>query len=62
MTDILTAKHRSWVMGRIRSRDTKPELIVRSMLHRCGYRFSLHRRDLPDMPDIVMPIRARVSV
>lgn len=49
-------------MGRIRSRDTKPELIVRSMLHRCGYRFSLHRRDLPDMPDIVMPIRARVSV
>ena len=55
MVDKLTGEHRSWLMSRIRSKDTKPELIVRSMLHRCGYRFSLTRADLPGKPDIVMP-------
>lgn len=42
-------------MSRIRSRDTEPERIVRSVLHRLGYRFRLHRRDLPGNPDIVLP-------
>ena len=42
-------------MSRIKSRDTKPELIVRSLLHRLGYRFRLHRKDLPGSPDIVLP-------
>ena len=42
-------------MSRIRSKDTKPELIVRSFLHRMGYRFRLHRKDLPGIPDIVLP-------
>jgi DNA mismatch endonuclease (patch repair protein) len=42
-------------MSRIRGRDTKPELLVRSLLHRIGYRFRLHRRDLPGTPDIVLP-------
>ena len=42
-------------MARIRSKNTKPELIVRSLLHRMGYRFRLHRADLPGHPDIVMP-------
>lgn len=42
-------------MSRIRSKDTKPELAVRSMLHRMGFRFRLHRRDLPGCPDIVFP-------
>lgn len=42
-------------MSRIRSRDTRPELFVRSLLHRMGYRFRLHRRDLPGNPDIVLP-------
>jgi len=42
-------------MARIRSRDTKPELIVRSLLHRAGLRFSLRRKDLPGRPDIVLP-------
>ena len=42
-------------MRRIRSRDTSPELIVRSLLHRLGFRFRLHRRDLPGKPDIVFP-------
>ena len=53
--DSLSPKHRSWNMSRIKSRDTKPELIVRSMLHRRGYRFRLHRNDLLGKPDIVLP-------
>ena len=44
MMDKPTPKHRSWVMSRIRSKDAKQELAVRSMLHRCGYRFSLRRK------------------
>ena len=42
-------------MSRIRSRDTKPEKLVRSLLHRMGYRYRLHRKDIPGTPDIVMP-------
>lgn len=42
-------------MSRIRDRDTKPEKLVRSLLHRLGYRFRLHRKDLPGRPDIVLP-------
>ena len=42
-------------MSHIRGRDTKPEMLVRSLLHRLGYRFRLHRRDLPGRPDIVLP-------
>src|SRR5262245_33533447 len=53
--DRLTKERRSWNMSRIRSRDTEPELIVRSVLHRLGYRFRLHRRDLPGRPDVVLP-------
>lgn len=55
MTDRISPEHRSWNMSRIRNRDTKPELIVRSLLHRMGYRFRLHRKDLPGNPDIVLP-------
>ena len=53
--DTLTPEHRSWVMSRIRSKDTKPEMIVRSWLHRNGYRFRLHVKTLPGHPDIVLP-------
>lgn len=42
-------------MSAVRSKDTKPELRVRSALHHLGYRFRLHRRDLPGTPDIVLP-------
>lgn len=55
MTDRLTKSRRSWNMSRIKGRDTKPELAVRSILHRLGLRFRLHRRDLPGRPDIVLP-------
>jgi DNA mismatch endonuclease, patch repair protein len=43
-----------------RSKDTKPEMTVRSLLHRMGYRFRLHRRDLPGKPDLVFPARKKV--
>lgn len=55
MADVFTKAKRSEVMSRIRARDTKPERAVRSMLHRLGYRFRLHRADLPGKPDIVLP-------
>ena len=58
--DRLTAEQRSWNMSRVRSRDTKPEKLVRSMLHRMGYRFSLRRKDLPGRPDIVLPYHKTV--
>lgn len=53
--DSLTPERRSWNMSRIKSGDTKPERLVRSLLHRMGYRFRLHRKDLPGRPDIVLP-------
>lgn len=53
--DTLSKKDRSALMSRIRSKDTRPELKVRSILHRLGYRFRLHRKDLPGKPDIVLP-------
>lgn len=55
MTDRITKEHRSWNMSRIRSKDTKPEKAVRSLLHSMGYRFRLHVKELPGKPDIVLP-------
>jgi len=60
MADSLSPEHRSWNMSRIRGRDTSPEKRVRSILHRMELRFSLHRKDLPGKPDIVMPRHATV--
>lgn len=60
MADRLSPEHRSWLMSRIGGKNTKPEVLVRSLLHRLGYRFSLHRRDLPGTPDIVLPARGAV--
>ena len=55
MTDVHTPQQRSFNMSRIRGRDTKPERIVRSLVHQMGYRFRLHRKDLPGKPDLVLP-------
>jgi DNA mismatch endonuclease (patch repair protein) len=55
--DTLSPKQRSQVMSRIRGRDTGPEILIRSMVHRLGYRFRLHRKDLPGTPDLVFPVR-----
>jgi len=55
VADRISPEHRSWNMSQIKNRDTKPEIKVRSLLHRMGYRFRLHRKDLPGKPDIVLP-------
>ena len=60
MVDVLTPEQRRYNMSRIRSRNTKPELIVRRMLFAMGYRYRLHVRDLPGTPDIVFPGRRKV--
>lgn len=60
MTDVLTPEQRSRCMAAIRSKDTKPELVVRSFVHRMGYRFRIHRRNLPGKPDLVFPSRKKV--
>ncbi len=52
--DRLTREQRSWNMSRIKGRDTKPEILVRSILHRLGYRFRLHHKGLPGRPDVVL--------
>lgn len=57
MTDVVDPETRSRMMSGIRSKDTKPEMLVRQTLFAAGYRFRLHRRDLPGAPDIVMPGR-----
>ncbi len=54
MVDTLSRVERSHRMSLVRGRDTKPELLVRSLLHRMGYRFRLHQHGLPGHPDIVM--------
>lgn len=54
MVDTFTKEKRSWVMSRIRSENTKPEMIVRSFLHRLGFRFSLRTSKLPGKPDIIL--------
>lgn len=58
--DTFSPAERSEVMKRARSKDTQPEKAVRSLVHRMGFRFALHRRDLPGNPDLVFPARNRV--
>ena len=55
MVDHITKEKRSWNMSRIKSKNTKPEVKVRSLLHKMGYRFRLHYKNLPGKPDIVLP-------
>ncbi|MCK1744150.1 DNA mismatch endonuclease Vsr [Bradyrhizobium sp. 139] len=60
MADKLTPQQRSANMARIRSRHTTPELTVRRIVHSLGFRYRLHRRDLPGTPDLVLPKSKRV--
>ena len=55
MSDRITPSQRSLLMSGVRTKHTGPELKVRSVAHRAGFRFALHRRDLPGKPDIVVP-------
>jgi DNA mismatch endonuclease (patch repair protein) len=61
LVDRLTPQRRSWLMSRVRGKNTTPELRVRRLAHSLGLRFRLHRRDLPGCPDIVLP-RRRVAL
>lgn len=55
MVDFVSQEKRSKIMRGVKSVDTKPEMLVRRAMHRLGYRFRLHRKDLPGRPDIVLP-------
>jgi DNA mismatch endonuclease, patch repair protein len=61
MVDVLTVEQRRFNMSRIKSKNTKPELLIRSGLHARGLRFRLHRKDLPGRPDLAFA-RAKVAV
>lgn len=61
MPDNLTPAARSYCMSRVRSRDTAPEVKLRSQLHRQGFRFRKHVRELPGSPDLVL-VKQRVAV
>lgn len=60
MVSELKRRQRSYNMSRIRGRDTKPEISVRSLVHGLGYRYRLHDRKLPGKPDLVFPRRKKV--
>jgi DNA mismatch endonuclease (patch repair protein) len=60
MTDKLSPERRSANMSRIRSKDTKPEMVVRKLAHAMGYRYRLHRKDLPGKPDLAFGPRRKV--
>ena len=51
----MTSAQRSRIMRAVKDRDTRPEMIVRRLLHSLGYRYRLHRKDLPGKPDLVFP-------
>ncbi len=63
MGDTLSPAARSERMSRVRGKDTKPEMAVRRMVHAMGYRYRLHRRDLPGIPDLVFrPLKKVIFV
>lgn len=61
MPDVVDSETRSRMMSGIRSKNTKPEMMVRRGLHRLGFRFRLHSADVPGRPDLVLP-RYRVAI
>jgi len=60
MVDTLTQSARSRVMSRIKSKDTKPEILVRRIVHSLGFRYRLHVKELPGCPDMVFRRLAKV--
>ncbi|MEJ0031558.1 MAG: very short patch repair endonuclease [Bacteroidota bacterium] len=60
MADVHSREVRSYNMSQIKGKDTTPELIVRKFLHKNGFRFSLHSKDLPGKPDIVLSRRKTI--
>lgn len=60
MVDRLSSERRSALMARVRSKNTRPERLVRQLLHRLGYRFRLHQQGLPGKPDLVFGRRRKI--
>ncbi len=60
VADTVTPEARSRIMARVKSKGMKPEMRVRRLLHRLGFRYRLHRADLPGRPDLVFPSRRKV--
>lgn len=60
MADKFTPQERSRIMARVKGQNTNPERLVRSLLHRLGFRFRIHRKDLPGKPDIVLSKHRKV--
>lgn len=60
MADVLTPEQRRRNMAAIKGKNTKPEMVVRRLAHSMGYRYRLHRKDLPGKPDLVFPSRCKV--
>ncbi len=60
MVDTVDKQRRSEIMGRVRNKDTKPEMVVRRVTHGLGYRYRLHYGKLPGRPDLVFPARKKV--
>jgi len=58
--DIVSPEKRSRMMAGIRGKNTKPEMVVRKLVHGMGFRFRIHRTDLPGSPDLVFPRLRRV--
>ncbi len=58
--DVFSPEQRSEIMAKVRSQDTKPEVLVRSLIHRMGFRFRLHNKHLPGNPDIVLPRHKKI--
>jgi DNA mismatch endonuclease (patch repair protein) len=55
MADVFSKEKRSWIMSRVKGKDSLPEMIVRRYLHSLGFRYRLHVKQLPSKPDIVLP-------
>lgn len=60
MSDVHSPSQRSYNMSRIRSKDTKPEMIVRSLVHQMGFRYRLHVKGIPGRPDLVLPSHRKI--
>ncbi len=60
MTDVFSKKKRSAIMSRVRGKNTSPEIIVRKVVHSLGYRFRLHKNNLPGKPDLILPRHQKI--
>jgi DNA mismatch endonuclease, patch repair protein len=60
MADVFSPEKRSAIMSRVTGRNTKPEIVVRKIVHSLGFRFRLHRKDLPGKPDLVLPRHRKI--